>query len=151
MNGDNAPGIKWLMEYVVSSSSEMTIIEFPARLVQKKIQRDREKFYAAIAAKYPIVRLFKSDWITAGPPEILRLHCDEYSKIGDVDLSLGGWLMTFCSTENETLAVPFHAFPMDSNEALRALAELNCAVAIWSWYDNNEWFVVVRAGAIDLS
>ena len=78
-------------------------------------------------------------WLTLSPDQTL-------GDAGGAGLAYGDWLLLFFDHAPEPDALPpAPAYPKTPADAQQALATLGVAAAIWSWLDDAEWLVAVRA------
>jgi hypothetical protein len=107
-------------------------------------EHERQVMVEKLSLALPYRALWLSDWASYDRPGWRLLARNESLSSLDDDLSSGAWVLFFF--EHDPGAV-FYALipvePADPADAARLVRRVGAAAAIWSWYDDNEWLVVL--------
>jgi hypothetical protein len=112
-----------------------------------RAEEEREALVRRITDSAPVRRLWLSDspddthgqWLTLSPDQTL-------GDAGGEGLAYGDWLLLFFDHSPVPGSLPpAPAYPKMPVEAQQALATFGAAAGIWSWLDDAEWLVAIRA------
>jgi hypothetical protein len=68
---------------------------------------------------------------------------ESLSAVGD-ELRNGAWVLFFFEHDpGGVIDTPAPTEPANAADAARVVRDFGVAAAIWSWYDDNEWLVVL--------
>jgi hypothetical protein len=107
-------------------------------------EQERQSIVGKLSSAFPYRALWLSDWASYDRPGWRLLARDEMLSLLDDELSKGAWVLFFFEHDPGAIfdaLIP--AEPGDAADAARIIRDLGVAAAIWSWYDDNEWLVVL--------
>ncbi|MGE0386812.1 MAG: hypothetical protein AB7Q97_18965 [Gammaproteobacteria bacterium] len=110
-------------------------------------QLERQSIVGKLSTALPYRALWLSDWANENAAGWCFLTRNQtLSSLAD-DLANGAWALFFFdhdpTSSFDTTLIP--AEPTDATVAMDVLRNLRASAAIWSWYDDNDWLVVMPA------
>lgn len=120
-------------------------ISLPARPWKfSSAEQERQSMVEKLSAALPYRALWLSDWASNDHSGWRLLARDESLTAWDDELSKGAWvLFLFEHAPGNVLDALIPSEPASPVDAVRQVRNLGGAAAIWSWYDDTEWLVVL--------
>jgi hypothetical protein len=108
-------------------------------------EKERTSIVENLREAFVWQKLWLSDWASKERQGWFDTSSDESLSSVKDELSKGAWAWFFFDhNPGESFDSGFvPAEPADAISALRAVGNLGAAAAIWSWYDDNDWLVVL--------
>ena len=109
-----------------------------------KAEQERQAVVQKLRLAFPHMVLRISDWASDEWSGWRLLSSDESLSTWEDELENGAWALFFFEQKpsailNDLMPVE----PTDATDAVNVVRNLGAAAAIWSWYDDNEWLVVL--------
>lgn len=106
---------------------------------------ERASLISKLEATFPHRAIWLSDWASDGKQGWRILASHEHLSSLDEELKNGAWALFFYGGHPELgkLAGQVPSDPPNATAAIQSVKELGASAAIWSWYDNYEWLLVL--------
>lgn len=106
-------------------------------------ERERRQLLSELGHTFPYRALFLSDPMEGGSPRWQDLDREDDLSGWESDLARGAWVLVFSQSKpSNDLSNVSPTLPNDNATALEVVRSLGVNVAIWSWFDDNEWLLV---------
>lgn len=107
--------------------------------------RERASLVSKLETLLPYRAIWLSDWTSDEQQGWKILTRDEQLSALDDDLKNGAWALFFFEDrpDSQRLLEPVPSEPPNAAAAIQSVRKLGASAAIWSWYDNYEWLVVL--------
>jgi hypothetical protein len=111
----------------------------------RKALSERASLLSKLEAALPYRAIWLSDWTNDEQHGWKILTRDEQLSSLEDDLTNGAWSLFFFGDQpdSERLSESIPIDPPSATAAIQSVRTLGASAAIWSWYDNYEWLVVV--------
>ena len=111
----------------------------------KRALLERASLVSKLEATLPYRAIWLSDWASDEHQGWKLLACGEQLSSLDDELRDGAWALFFFEgrPEGEKLLELLPVHPSNATAAIKSVQKLRASAAIWSWYDNYEWLVVL--------
>jgi hypothetical protein len=112
--------------------------------IERSLQ-ERVSLVSKLEASLPYRAIWLSDWTSDEQQGWRILTRDERLSSLDDELKNGAWALFFFEDQpdSEKLLELVPSEPPDATAAIQSVRKLGASAAIWSWYDNYEWLVVL--------
>jgi hypothetical protein len=110
-------------------------------------ERERRQFLTELEHTFPHRALFLSDPADGGSPRWQIIDREDDLSRWESDFAKGAWVLVFSQNKSSNdFANVTPTMPSDYATALEVVRSLGVDVAIWSWFDDNEWLLVAPGG-----
>ena len=106
---------------------------------------ERVSLISKLEAALPYRAIWLSDWTSDEQQGWRILTLGEQLSSLDDDLKNGAWALFFFGDQpdRERLSELVPSDPPNATAAIQSVRTLGASAAVWSWYDNYEWLVVL--------
>lgn len=149
MNASHAPIDLTALRDLVSKATDVANVwhvrmpSMPWKI--EKALRERVSLVSKLETALPHRAIWLSDWTSDEHQGWRVLTRDEQLSSLDDELKDGAWALFFFGDrpDSEKLLELVPNEPPNATAAIQSVRKLGASAAIWSWYDNYEWLVVL--------